>query len=163
MPSDYPTELDTVAEATVRPHAFEQVLRGILLFDATVAGHPVLRGMQLHEPGDAPPWHACTAVHLRIATAEGKVGECQIRGVADLRLGVISYGIDPQHRRRGLGVAAVGELLAVARRMGIVRLKARVHPSNDISIRVLRSHGFERWSRPPGVGDKPVVFARWTT
>jgi RimJ/RimL family protein N-acetyltransferase len=104
----------------------------------------------------------CCGVEL-VLDAEGiAVGGCGIVRIPGLRLGVIHYGVEPPYRGRRLATMAVAELLAIARWMDLLRVKAHVEIDNRASLRVLQRHDFHCWDplserRPPG----PFVFSRW--
>lgn len=70
------------------------------------------------------------------------VGECGWFGppvAGEVRIG---YGLAPSARGRGVGRAAVTELLTWVAAHGATRARAEVHPGNEPSLRLLAALGF---------------------
>ena len=71
----------------------------------------------------------------------------------------ISYYVDVDHRRRGVGRALVGECIRRCPALGLRALFAIILDDNTASVRLLESFGFTRWGHLPGVarfGDRTL-------
>jgi predicted acetyltransferase len=55
--------------------------------------------------------------------------------------GQVGYGIRPSARRRGLATWAVGQVLPVARSLGLDRVLITWADDNAASVRVIERHG----------------------
>jgi len=77
----------------------------------------------------------------------------------------VGYAVDPAHRRRGYGGAALRHLLArAAADPRVTRVRASVRPDNEPSLRLVRQHGFtevgEQWDDEDGLETVFEVAAR---
>ena len=82
--------------------------------------------------------------------ADGElVGLCLIR-IRDGGWDIAEFSIRPDHRRRGMGRAAVEAVAERARRAGAAHLQAKVHPDNPEALPFWLAVGF-RVQAAPGV------------
>lgn len=82
------------------------------------------------------------------------VGNAGFKGAPVDRQAELGYRIAPDHRRRGLAVAAVGLLLDEARRHpDLDHVVARISPDNDASVAVATRAGF--------VQEEDFMHPRW--
>ena len=72
----------------------------------------------------------------------------------------VGYGLAASARGQGLMTEAVGGMLAVARRHGLVAVTAHTDPSNGPSIRLLERNGFTPSGRGPA-GGPDAGLLRW--
>jgi GNAT superfamily N-acetyltransferase len=56
---------------------------------------------------------------------------------------IVAVFVDPRWRSKGVGRSLIAELLEIARRRGIRRVSAEVHPGNSAIERTLESSGFD--------------------
>jgi GNAT superfamily N-acetyltransferase len=56
---------------------------------------------------------------------------------------IVAVFVNPQWRSKGVGRNLIAELLEIARRRGIRRVSAEVHPGNSAIERTLESSGFD--------------------
>jgi [ribosomal protein S18]-alanine N-acetyltransferase len=63
---------------------------------------------------------------------------------------VMTVGVDPAHRRRGIGSALVGDLVQAARSAGSGSMILEVRADHDGPQRLYRSFGFVTIGRRPG-------------
>ncbi|RRO13143.1 N-acetyltransferase [Saccharopolyspora rhizosphaerae] len=71
--------------------------------------------------------------------------------------------LHPDHRGRGQRAHLLREAISHAPKLGLRTLATTIFASNERSIRLFRSHGFEEWGRLPAVADldglgQDVVF-----
>ncbi len=99
-------------------------------------------GQLIGEPACAP-WLVRAVVVAEGEAAGTVVGHAGFHGPPDPR-GVVEVGyrITPEHRRRGHGRAALGELLAYARAEGAKTVRASISPDNAASLALAGSYGF---------------------
>jgi phosphinothricin acetyltransferase len=67
----------------------------------------------------------------------------------------VSFYVDPERQRSGVGRALLAHALGAAPKLGICTLIAVVFGHNARSIRLLESAGFSVWGRLPGVTHMP--------
>jgi RimJ/RimL family protein N-acetyltransferase len=91
-------------------------------------------------------------VFLILDDADRVAGECGTKTPPDSAGTVeVGYGLAAQSRGRGLGGAAVAELVARLRREpGVRAIEAEVHIDNEPSRRILQRLGFDRIGEPHG-------------
>ncbi|GAA3436860.1 GNAT family N-acetyltransferase [Kutzneria kofuensis] len=70
----------------------------------------------------------------------------------DVTLDLAIY-LHPGHRGRGQGRDLLTAAIAYAPRLGARTLATTIFASNEPSLRLFRSHGFEEWGRLPAVAD----------
>lgn len=94
----------------------------------------------LDDPPDSP-WGVYRVVHAADGTSLGNAGfhGAPVGGVVE-----IGFEVDLAHRGRGVGTAAVQQLLAIAAAQGAHRLVAGTAEANVPSRRVLEGAGFRR-------------------
>ena len=64
---------------------------------------------------------------------------------ADEGIGYIPFVyMNPQHRKRGLGVQLIGQAVSVFRPLGRTRLRLRCAPENAVAQRFYKKYGFEK-------------------
>jgi [ribosomal protein S5]-alanine N-acetyltransferase len=99
-------------------------------------------GQLIGEPGCAP-WLVRAVVVADGEAAGTVVGHAGFHGPPDPRGMVeVGYRITPEHRRRGHARAALGELLAYARRQGATIVRASISPDNAASLALAGSYDF---------------------
>lgn len=102
---------------------------------------------------DEHPDHAQWLMRAVVAD-EVIVGNAGFKGAPVDGQAELGYRIVPEHRRRGLAVAAAGLLVEHARRTpGLDRVIARIAPDNEASVRVVTAAGF--------VSDGEHLHPRW--
>lgn len=101
-------------------------------------------GQLIGEPACAP-WLIRAVVVAEGEAAGTVVGHAGFHGAPDPR-GVVEVGyeIAPEHRRRGHGRAALGELIAFARAHGARTVRAAISPDNAASLAMAGSYGFRQ-------------------
>jgi len=67
----------------------------------------------------------------------------------------ISFYVDPDHQRQGIGRTLVQHACAAARGLGIMTILAVVFAHNDASLRLLESVGFAQWAHLPRITHMP--------
>lgn len=72
---------------------------------------------------------------------------------------VMTIGVAPQARGRGVGRAILDVLLTWAREAGATEIFLDVRPSNEVAITLYRSRGFEDLGRRPRYFRNPVEDA----
>ena len=72
---------------------------------------------------------------------------------------VMTIGVAPQARGRGVGRAILDALLDWARQAGAAEIFLDVRPSNEVAITLYRSRGFEDLGRRPWYFRNPVEDA----
>jgi RimJ/RimL family protein N-acetyltransferase len=99
-------------------------------------------GQLIGEP-ECAPWLVRAVVAAEGEAAGTVVGHAGFHGAPDPRGMVeVGYEIAPEHRRRGHGRAALGELLAYARAHGAKIARASISPDNAGSLALAGSYGF---------------------
>jgi RimJ/RimL family protein N-acetyltransferase len=99
-------------------------------------------GQLIGEP-ECAPWLVRAVVVAEGEAAGTVVGHAGFHGPPDPRGMVeVGYRITPEHRRRGLAHAALGELLAYARAHGATIARASISPDNAASLALAGSYGF---------------------
>jgi len=94
-----------------------------------------------------------------VAESDGRVvGWCSLSeyrpGRPALRFTTeLSYYVDTQHQRRGIGSELVSHVLKVSPSLGIKNLVAVLIDRNDASRRLLEKLGFQQWGYLPQVLD----------
>jgi phosphinothricin acetyltransferase len=103
-----------------------------------------------HEPG----WHP-----IFVAEVEGRMaGWCSLSAYRPGRLALrftaeISYYIDNDIQRRGVGSALLRHALQACPGLGIKNVFAILLERNEGSRRLLEKHGFQQWGYLPRVAD----------
>lgn len=99
-------------------------------------------GQLIGEP-ECAPWLVRAVVVAGGEAVGTVVGHAGFHGPPDPRGMVeVGYRITPEHRRRGHGRAALGELLAYARAQGAKTARASIGPGNAASLALASSYGF---------------------
>ncbi|MFC0437764.1 GNAT family N-acetyltransferase [Kutzneria buriramensis] len=75
----------------------------------------------------------------------------------DVTLDLAIY-LHPEHRGRGQGRDLLGAAVAHAPRLGARTLATTIFGSNEASLRLFRSFGFQEWGRLPAVADLDGVW-----
>jgi len=76
------------------------------------------------------------------------------KGREALRFAVeISYYVDFEHHRKGVGSALMDHTLSFCKKEGFKTLFAILLETNTASIALLRKYGFEKWARLPNIAD----------
>jgi phosphinothricin acetyltransferase len=65
----------------------------------------------------------------------------------------VALYLHPDHRGRGQGAHLLDEAVARAPDLGARTLATTIFASNEASLRLFRSRGFQEWGRLPGVAD----------
>jgi ribosomal-protein-alanine N-acetyltransferase len=89
-------------------------------------------------------WHESTAIGFILSSMAG--------GQSD----IVSIGVDPAFRRRGIASALIEQLLSDAARLGVETLFLEVETGNEGAIALYRRHGFEIAGRRPAYYDSPA-------
>jgi N-acetylglutamate synthase len=163
LPFSQPPELDAYLES-LGWSTFERTL--VLRADVpTVSPVPVARDSV--EILDAPRWVDVTAGLLdltgdklsaaverarsyplphagAIVRHRGEVVACGLMKLEGAHAGLFALNTAPAHRRRGLGTAIVGALLAEASRQGSRAAYLQVTADNEGALALYRQFGFER-------------------
>jgi phosphinothricin acetyltransferase len=66
--------------------------------------------------------------------------------------------LHPDHHSRGQGTYLLREAIAHAPKLGVRTLVASIFASNEPSVRLFLSQGFQEWGRLPGVADLDGVI-----
>jgi phosphinothricin acetyltransferase len=66
--------------------------------------------------------------------------------------------LHPDHRGRGLGRYLLREAIEYAPKLGVRTLATTIFATNEPSIRLFLSYGFQEWGRLPGVADLEGVI-----
>jgi predicted acetyltransferase len=77
------------------------------------------------------------------------------------QMGHIGYGIRPSARRRGLATWALGQMLEIARVLGLERVLIVCEADNLASAKVVEHHGGNLEDAPPG--GQPHLRRYWIT
>jgi ribosomal-protein-alanine N-acetyltransferase len=86
-----------------------------------------------------------TTRHYVVAmTGEDVVGYAGLCAYSASDAYVQTIGVDPGHRRAGIGTALLADLLAEAQRRGCTRVDLEVRDGNDDAIRLYEHNGFKR-------------------
>ena len=76
------------------------------------------------------------------------------KGREALRFAVeISYYVDFEHHRKGVGSAMMDHALSFCKKEGFKTLFAILLETNTASIALLSKYGFEKWARLPNIAD----------
>jgi ribosomal-protein-alanine N-acetyltransferase len=109
---------------------------------------------------DSQPWLGRVLLERGPGWARSVVGTAGFHAPPDADGWVeIGYGVEPDHRRRGLATEAVVGLMAWAREQGVTRFRASVAPTNDPSLAIVRRLGFrEVGVRMDEIDGEELVF-----
>ena len=77
-------------------------------------------------------------------------GRMALRNVAE-----ISYYVDQDHRRKGIGRQLMQHALEQAPKLGLHNLFAILLDVNQTSVELLEKNGFSRWGHLPGIAEFP--------
>jgi phosphinothricin acetyltransferase len=103
-----------------------------------------------HEPGRFPVyvWEENSQVLGWISFSPYRKGRKALQTTAE-----ISYYVDKEHQRRGIGSQLVGHAISDASRYNFKTLIAILLDPNTASIALLKKYGFEIWGNMPGIAD----------
>ena len=117
----------------------------------------VRRALEMISAGEPEQWWS---PFLIVEGAERAiVGGCAFKGQPRFGRVEVLYGVSKGCRGRGIGVAAVRALAAVAFARGAVEVLAEIEPHNVASIRVVEACGFERLSER--LAEDGKVVGQW--
>lgn len=90
------------------------------------------------------------ASYYLVARLNGRVvGYAGAWLVAD-EMHITTLGVDPQHRRRGIGERLLAAMLTEARRRGVIRASLEVRAGNEAALRLYEKYGFTPVARRRG-------------